>query len=45
METADGFDLNREHDYSRWPAYRRSKLANPLFTSERNRRLRAAAPA
>jgi NAD(P)-dependent dehydrogenase (short-subunit alcohol dehydrogenase family) len=33
-------DLQGEHHYSRWTAYRRSKLANLLFTYELARRLR-----
>lgn len=33
-------NLNWERDYSRWPAYGRSKLANLMFTFELDRRLR-----
>lgn len=32
-------DLNWEHDYKPWPAYRQSKLANLLFAKELERRL------
>jgi NAD(P)-dependent dehydrogenase (short-subunit alcohol dehydrogenase family) len=35
----DFSDLNLERDYSGWTAYRRSKLANMLFTRELARRL------
>jgi NAD(P)-dependent dehydrogenase (short-subunit alcohol dehydrogenase family) len=34
-------DLQREHGYSRWPAYMQSKLANLLFGYELQRRLSA----
>lgn len=33
-------DLNWEHGYEPWPAYRQSKLANLLFSFELDRRLR-----
>jgi NAD(P)-dependent dehydrogenase (short-subunit alcohol dehydrogenase family) len=35
-------DLMREKSYSKWPVYAQSKLANLLFTSELEKRLRAA---
>ncbi|MFJ9625749.1 oxidoreductase [Streptomyces sp. NPDC101181] len=35
-------DLNAERGYSKWRAYGQSKLANLLFTSELDRRARAA---
>ncbi|MGB9985868.1 oxidoreductase [Salarchaeum japonicum] len=35
-------DLQSEHDYDKWDAYARSKLANVLFAYELDRRLRAA---
>jgi NAD(P)-dependent dehydrogenase (short-subunit alcohol dehydrogenase family) len=44
--TMDFSNLNWEHDYKPWPAYRRTKLANLLFGFELHRRLsRAHAPA
>ena len=44
--TMDFGDLQWEHGYRPWPAYRRSKLANLLFGFELQRRLeRAHAPA
>lgn len=44
--TMDFSDLQWEHRYIPWPAYRRSKLANLLFGFELERRLeRAHAPA
>jgi NAD(P)-dependent dehydrogenase (short-subunit alcohol dehydrogenase family) len=44
--TMDFNNLNWEHDYKPWPAYRRTKLANLLFGFELHRRLaRANVPA
>lgn len=40
--TMDFDNLNWEHDYKPWPAYRRTKLANLLFGFELHRRLQAA---
>jgi NAD(P)-dependent dehydrogenase (short-subunit alcohol dehydrogenase family) len=40
--TMDFSNLNWEHDYKPWPAYRRSKLANLLFGFELHRRLTRA---
>ncbi len=37
--TMDFDNLNWEHDYKPWPAYRRTKLANLLFGFELHRRL------
>jgi NAD(P)-dependent dehydrogenase (short-subunit alcohol dehydrogenase family) len=43
--TLDFSNLNWEHGYKPWPAYRRSKLANLLFAFELQRRLdRGGAP-
>lgn len=41
MGSFDFNDLNWEQDYSKWPAYGRSKLANLLFTHELVRRIEA----
>jgi NAD(P)-dependent dehydrogenase (short-subunit alcohol dehydrogenase family) len=44
--TMDFTNLNWEHGYKPWPAYRRTKLANLLFGFELHRRLtRAQSPA
>jgi NAD(P)-dependent dehydrogenase (short-subunit alcohol dehydrogenase family) len=44
--TMDFDNLNWEHDYKPWPAYRRTKFGNLLFGFELHRRLsRANAPA
>ncbi len=40
--TLDFSNLNWEHDYKPWPAYRRTKLANLLFAFELQRRLERA---
>jgi NAD(P)-dependent dehydrogenase (short-subunit alcohol dehydrogenase family) len=40
--TMDFDNLNLEHDYKPWPAYRRTKLANLLFGFELHRRLARA---
>lgn len=40
--TMDFDNLNWEHDYKPWPAYRRTKLANLLFGFELHRRLERA---
>ena len=40
--TMDFDNLNWEHDYKPWPAYRRTKLANLLFGFELHRRLHRA---
>jgi len=40
--TMDFANLQWDHDYKPWPAYRRSKLANLLFAFELERRLRRA---
>jgi NAD(P)-dependent dehydrogenase (short-subunit alcohol dehydrogenase family) len=40
--TMDFDNLNWEHDYKPWPAYRRTKLANLLFGFELHRRLQRA---
>jgi NAD(P)-dependent dehydrogenase (short-subunit alcohol dehydrogenase family) len=40
--TMDFDNLNWEHDYKPWPAYRRTKLANLLFGLELHRRLSRA---
>jgi NAD(P)-dependent dehydrogenase (short-subunit alcohol dehydrogenase family) len=40
--TMDFSNLEWEHDYKPWPAYRRSKLANLLFGFELERRLERA---
>lgn len=40
--TMDFSNLNWEHDYKPWPAYRRTKLANLLFGFELHRRLTRA---
>lgn len=40
--TMDFANLQWEHGYKPWPAYRRSKLANLLFALELERRLRRA---
>jgi len=42
--TMEFANLEWEHDYKPWPAYRRSKLANLLFGFELDRRLRRAYP-
>jgi NAD(P)-dependent dehydrogenase (short-subunit alcohol dehydrogenase family) len=42
--TMDFTNLEWEHDYKPWPAYRRTKLANLLFGFELDRRLRRAYP-
>ncbi|HZZ39489.1 MAG TPA: oxidoreductase [Acidobacteriaceae bacterium] len=41
--TLDFSNLNWEHGYKPWPAYRRSKLANLLFAFELQRRLQRLA--
>ncbi len=41
--TIDFDNLNWEHGYQPWPAYRRTKLANLLFAFELERRLERAA--
>jgi NAD(P)-dependent dehydrogenase (short-subunit alcohol dehydrogenase family) len=40
--TMDFANLNWEHDYKPWPAYRRTKLANLLFGFELQRRIERA---